>query len=419
MGFGLGGIRALLDGLGHPERAFAAIHVAGTNGKGSTAAMLERVLRAGGVRTGLFTSPHLVDFAERIRFDGRVAATDTLERALARVEAVPAPPGSPRTFFEAAFAMASLAFAGADVELAVIEAGLGGRLDVTNVIEPAFTVITPIGLDHQEILGDTLEAIAAEKAGILKTSVPGVLAAQVPAAHAILMAAARATGARVVDAAEHVRVQAIHALDERGSDVTFEVEGRGTLRTRVALVGRHQVDNAVTALAVLEVRGDGDPGAAVGADAATEGLSRVRWPGRFEACPAEPRLWWDGAHNAAGAAVARAAWRDALGDPPGVLVLGLAEDKDVPAMLAELSGPWRRVVTVAADSVRARPAESLADTVRAAWSRVPVTAGGSVADGVRDALAALGPGERVFVAGSLFVVGEAMVATGTGDLSCL
>ncbi|MEO6461753.1 MAG: Mur ligase family protein, partial [Candidatus Eisenbacteria bacterium] len=188
-----------------------AIHVAGTNGKGSTAAMLERVLRATGARTGLFTSPHLVAFAERIRIAGCAAVPAVLERALTRVEAVPAPAGAPRTFFEACFAMAALAFAGEGVDVAVVEAGLGGRLDATNVLAPALCVITPIGLDHREILGDTLEAIAAETAGILKPAVPAVLAPQEPAARAVLVAAARAAFAPLVAAADRVRVRTVHA----------------------------------------------------------------------------------------------------------------------------------------------------------------------------------------------------------------
>ena len=408
-GFGLAGTRVLLDGLGRPEGRWqaGAVHLAGTNGKGSTAAMIERMRRAAGGRTGLFTSPHLVDFSERIRVDGRAAAPAALAHALERVEDVSAPEGAPRTFFEACFGMAALVFADEGVDAAVIETGLGGRLDATNVLAPGLVVITPIGLDHQEILGSTLAAIAAEKAGVLKPATPAVLAAQEPAAHAVLSAAARAAGAPCVDAATRARVATIHALDERGSDVTFELASGETLRARIALVGRHQVDNAATALAAATAL---DPPLPLAA--AAEGLARVRWPGRFEACPDEPRLWWDGAHNAAGAAVARAAWREALGDPPGVLVLGVAVDKDPAAMLAALAGPWRRVVTVAADSARARSAEALAALVRQEWPSVPVTASESVADGVRAALAALGPGERVLVAGSLFVVGEAMVAAG-------
>ena len=162
---GLDGTRALLAALGHPERSFRAVHVAGTNGKGSTCALIERVLRESGLRTGLFTSPHLVDFRERIRVSGRWADEDALFRILERVESFPE--GRDRTFFEVASALGFQYFAESRIEWGVIEVGLGGRLDTTNVLEPAVCVITSIGLDHTEILGDTIEKIAAEKAGIV------------------------------------------------------------------------------------------------------------------------------------------------------------------------------------------------------------------------------------------------------------
>lgn len=374
------------------------------------------MLRAAGWRTGLFTSPHLVAFAERIRIDGRAASPEAIDRALARVESVPA--GAPRTFFEACFGMACAIFEAGGVEFAVVEAGLGGRLDSTNVLEPALCVVTPIGLDHREILGDTLAAIAGEKAGILKPGVPAVTAEQDGDAARVLADAAGAAQAPLAAVGELVRIREIHALDAAGCDVTFDVRGHGDIRARLALVGRHQVDNAALALAAVARLPEGVP-AADFATAARAGLAAVRWPGRFEACPGEPRLWWDGAHNVQGAAVARAAWRDALGDPPGALVLGLAEDKDLPGLLAALAGPWRRVYAVAADSPRARPPAEVVAAVRAAWPGTTVVDAGSVAAGVRAALSSLAPGERVLVAGSLFVVGEAMAAHGAGDLSCL
>ena len=170
--FGLEGTRALLAALGDPQRRFRSVHVAGTNGKGSVCAIIERVLREAGYRTGLFTSPHLVDFRERIRVTGRWADEAWLERALERIQALPA--GQERTFFEVCTALAFGYFAAREVEWAVVEVGLGGRLDCTNVLAPEVSVITSIGLDHTEILGDTLEQIAAEKAGIVKPGVPVV-----------------------------------------------------------------------------------------------------------------------------------------------------------------------------------------------------------------------------------------------------
>lgn len=410
--FGLEGTQALLEELGHPERAFRAIHVAGTNGKGSTCALIERILRAAGTRTGLFTSPHLVDFRERIRVDGRAAAPEAVARDLARITSVPA--GSRRTFFEATFALGALAFAQARVDTAVLETGLGGRLDATNVIRPALSVITRIGLDHQEMLGGTLEAIAAEKAGIIKPETPVVVAGQEPGVLEVLKARAASIRAPFHRAEDLVRVSLVHALDRTGSDLTLEVRGLGAVRTRLALPGRHQLENAAVATAAALLY---DP--TLSREALAEGLAHARWPGRFEAAPSEPRLFWDGAHNPQGARALREAWREVLADVPGALVLGMSEDKDAPAMLDALEGPWRRVFAVAARAPRARPALDVAADVRAAWPGTPVTAAESVADGVAQALASLGLGECALACGSLFVVGEAMAALGAPDLEQL
>jgi dihydrofolate synthase/folylpolyglutamate synthase len=410
--FGLEGTRALLEGLDHPERAFAAVHVAGTNGKGSTSALIERLLRESGARTGLFTSPHLVHYRERIRISGCAVPPGTIGRLLERVSAVPAAPG--RTFFEVTFALGALAFAEAGVATAVLETGLGGRLDSTNVVAPALTVLTPIGLDHVELLGDTIEAIAAEKAGILKPGVPAVVAPQDPRAQVVIERRAREVGAPLVPVDAVVAGTTVHALDAHGCDVTFAVGDIGDVRVRLPLLGRHQVANAALAIAAARTHAPG-----LGAGEIRHALEHARWPGRFEACPAEPRLYWDGAHNSQGAAVLRSAWREALGDAPGALVLGLSEDKDAGAMLEALRGPWRCVFAVAARSPRARAASDVARHVRAAWPAVPVAEAAGVAEGAAGALRTLAPGERVLVCGSLFAVGEAMAAFGGGDLECL
>ena len=407
--FGLAGTRALLDDLGRPEQAFRSIHVAGTNGKGSTSALIERLLRATGRRTGLFTSPHLVHYRERVRVDGRALEPGGVTRLLERVGA--APSSAARTFFEATFALAALAFEEAGVDTAVLETGLGGRLDSTNVVSPALTVLTPIGLDHMELLGATLETIASEKAGILKPGVPVVVGPQDPRALAVIEARAREVGAEVV---RELPRAAIHALDARGTDVTFDIPGLEPVRARLPLLGRHQVANARLALAAARAFAP-----ALTTEQIVDGLEHARWPGRFEACPTEPRLYWDGAHNPQGAATLRAAWREALDDAPGVLVLGFSEDKDADAMLGALAGRWRRVVAVAARSPRARTPDDVARRVTVAWPGVPVTPAASVADGVAQALAALEPGERVLACGSLFVVGEAMAWAGGGNLEWL
>ncbi|MBP8136892.1 MAG: bifunctional folylpolyglutamate synthase/dihydrofolate synthase, partial [Candidatus Eisenbacteria bacterium] len=201
---GLDGTRELLAALGEPQRAFRSVHVAGTNGKGSACALIERVLRAAGVRTGLFTSPHLVDFRERIRVDGRCAPEAELAARLARIEALPG--GGERTFFEVATGLGFLTFAESKVEMAVVEVGLGGRLDTTNVITPDVCAITSIGLDHAEILGDSHEKIAAEKAGIFKRGVPAVSGVEHDAAATVIAHAARDAGAPLHQARDLVNV---------------------------------------------------------------------------------------------------------------------------------------------------------------------------------------------------------------------
>jgi len=404
--FGLEGTRALLKDLGHPERAFKSIHVAGTNGKGSTCAFLERILRAGGARTGLFTSPHLIDFRERIRIDGRSVAPDLVTRDLARIVAVPA--GTGRTFFEATFALGALAFADAKVDIAVLETGLGGRLDSTNVVTPELCVITPIGLDHQEMLGDTIEAIAAEKAGIIKPGVPVVVGRQEPEAMRVLEQRARDLGAPFYRAEDLVPVTH-QDFDRGGSDVTMQLPGR-SLRVRLRMIGFHQVGNAVLATAAALVQ---DPN--VSDETIRHGLSRARWPGRFEQCPTHPRVWWDGAHNPQGARTVVATWIHATQFAPAVLVLGVAADKDLAGILGGLDYAWTRVLTVQAHAPRALDATELAERVRAAWPRIPVAPMPDVAA----ALASTNADETVFVCGSLFVVGEAMAACGAGDLERL
>ncbi|HTK30963.1 MAG TPA: folylpolyglutamate synthase/dihydrofolate synthase family protein [Candidatus Saccharimonadaceae bacterium] len=398
---GLDGTRALLAALDHPERRFHSIHVAGTNGKGSTCALIERVLREAGIRTGLFTSPHLVDFRERIRVAGRWADEAALAERLPWIEAQPA--GQDRTFFEVATALGFDAFARAGVTWAVVEVGLGGRLDTTNVLEPEACVITSIGLDHTEILGDTIAAIAAEKGGIIKPGVPVVLAPDlVPAARETLETIARERDAPVVDARALLEdPRGAAALDETPDRAaTGEAPGRPPRGFRPAHVA--------TALAALDLASR--RGVAISPTAFANGLARARWPGRFERSPREPRLWWDGAHNADGVRALVETWR-ARGLPaPGAVVLALSRDKDAPAMLralAPLAGDATLVATRSRNE-RALEPERLAAAAAAYRTRVVP----DVAAACRAALDDAGPERLVLLLGSLFAVGEAMEAFG-------
>ena len=382
---GLDGTRALLGALGNPERRFRSIHVAGTNGKGSTCALIERALREAGIRTGLFTSPHLVDFRERIRVGGRWADEEVLFRILQRIESLPE--GRDRTFFEVATALGFQYFAERDVEWAVIEVGLGGRLDTTNVLAPAICAVTSIGYDHTEILGDTLAKIAVEKAGIVKPGVPVVLARGIPApAREVIREIARGSGAPVIDAAPDP--------PER------------------SLVGELEPGNAATAATVL--RALSRAGLDVPPLAIERGFADARWPGRFEACPGESRLWWDGAHNPEGVEALARAWRRRFDSPPAALVLAVSRDKDLDRMLEPLVrlAPGAALFATCSRSERAADPERVAESARRLGFQVRVAA--SVREACARALELVPRGAETpaLLTGSLFAVGEAMEALG-------
>jgi len=402
---GLDGTRALLAGLGNPETRFAAVHVAGTNGKGSVCALVERVLRAAGHRTGLFTSPHLVSFRERIRVDGRWAGEGELEAGLDRIEAIPGAAAS--TFFEAATALAFDHFRRHDVRWAVVEVGLGGRLDTTNVLTPAVCAITSIGLDHADLLGDTHAAIAFEKAGILKPGVPAVTGVEHDVAASVIARRAAEVGAPLAQARDVAHVNATQQ-GEWGSRLEVECAPWGRFQLQMGLRGSHQRENARTALAVLSELAR--QGVSISLRALREGFARVRWPGRLEPCPAEPRLWWDGAHNVDGMRRLCNAWTDDLGlAPPAAIVFAAGRDKDARAMLARLRSlaPGATLFVTRTANERALGAEALLALARdAGWN---VQASPDVNAAIE---AALAHGGRVLLCGSLFAVGEAMRARG-------
>lgn len=411
---GLDGTRALLAGLGHPETRFRSVHVAGTNGKGSVCALVERVLRAAGYRTGLYTSPHLLDFRERIRVDGVWASEDELLERLGAIEALPDASGA--TFFEVATALAFDRFARAGVEWAVVEVGLGGRLDSTNVLSPAVCAITSIGLDHAEILGETHTAIAAEKAGILKPGVPAVSAVEHDAAAAVVAHRAAEVGSPLTIARDAVEATVV-TTGEWGTRLAVECEPWGRFQLQMRLRGSHQRDNARTALAVLARLAA--QGVTLPLEAVRTGFAEARWPGRLEPCPDLPRLWWDGAHNLDGMRRLAQAWTDDLALPPPVAVVFAAgRDKDAAALLRRLHAfaPHATLVVTRTHNDRARPAEELATLAHGAGFEA--VAADSVAKAVELAFARHAEG-RVLVCGSLFAVGEAMAAFGGGPGACV
>jgi dihydrofolate synthase/folylpolyglutamate synthase len=398
---GLNSTHNLLERLGNPHQAVKCVHIAGTNGKGSVGAMLEAALLAAGVKAGFYTSPHLARFAERFRLGGREAIPGELEPLIRRVWEV-VDRREPPTFFEFVTAMAFLWLAESGAEWTVLETGLGGRLDATNVCWPRATVITNIGLEHTEYLGGTLKLIAGEKAGIVKEGVPVVHGVQQPAARQVVEDRARELGAPVIRRGREIGFR-------RGRDGSFGLWGRlwslSGLTTNLA--GRHQPANACLALGALECLAEA--GAPVGPEDLRRGLGRVHWPGRMELMDpgAEgPALWLDGAHNLAAARtlvenldLVRA------GRSPLVMVCGVMADKDLRRILEVLVPAADRVVF-------SRPAYQRAAQPRALAAAAP--ADGPPAEVEPDLGRALerarelaGPGGVVLVTGSLFTVGEA------------
>jgi dihydrofolate synthase / folylpolyglutamate synthase len=387
-------VREALARLGSPQQAFPALHVAGTNGKGSTAAFAHSVLAEHGLRVGLFTSPHLEDFRERIRIRGQWIAEDSVVALAAEIREALYGSAVELTFFELTTVMAFLHFARAAVDAAVIEVGLGGRLDATNVLVPRASVVTTIAFDHERYLGSTLAAIAAEKAGIFKPGVPAIVGRVGDEPRAVLesIAAERRSGLRRYE-------REFRAEPVRGG---FDYVGRRTIRAlRPGLAGAFQVDNAATAIAALE---DGGWLGAIDDDTVRSGIQRVRWPGRLEIVRERPRVILDGAHNPAGV---EALVRElpALAEGRRVhLVFGVLADKRWPEMAQRL-GP--AVTDAAVVPVRERRSEDPALVAEALRrfvpSRVEPDAASAVARWLLDSACRE---DVVLVAGSLFLVGE-------------
>jgi len=398
-------MRAALAVRGHPQRRFPAIHVAGTNGKGSTAAMVESVMRAAGHRTGLYTSPHLVDFAERIRAGCRTIPHDAVVALVAEARAALEPAGIALTHFEFATLIAFEWFARIGVEVAVVEVGLGGRLDATNVVDAVATAITSIALDHEEFLGDDLAAIAGEKAGILAPGVPVVVGALAPEADAVVRARAAAVGAPLRQAGRAGRLRATVGSAEP-DHLVFEGEGAaGWDGLRVGLPGAFQRANAEVALTMLAAVQSRFP---TSPEAVRRGLRDVAWPGRLATLETAPLVVADAAHNPAGVAALAAELPALLAGRPAVFVVAVMHDKPWREMLQVLV-PFARTIVCTEVGRRAVEAATLATAVAAPASAV-------VCPAPRDAIARArmlaGPGGAVVVTGSLFLVGEAYALTG-------
>lgn len=419
--FGLETITALVDALGHPERTFRSVHVAGTNGKGSVAALVDAALRAAGWRSGRYTSPHLIHLSERFVIDGRAVEPDALTavvehvrdavnrlREQGRLEVHP-------TFFEVTTAVAFELFRRANVDVAVCEVGMGGRLDATNVLHPLVGAVTSIALDHQQHLGRTLPEIAIEKAGIIKPGVPVVLGKLAPEALRPIEIVAAERGAEVVHAWSGTDLTLSGDAGARGSSARDAAPTRMRLRTaahdygevELALLGAHQVGNAVVAVRLLETldrRGVHVPPAAI-----AEGLAHVAWPGRLDRrrLPDGREVLLDAAHNPEGASALAAFLASDRERRP--LVFAAMRDKDASAMMRVLAPAVGALVLTRAAHPRSADPADLAEQARMSAPGLPVT----IEPTVRGALAAawrLAP--RIVVGGSIFLVGDAMKELG-------
>jgi dihydrofolate synthase/folylpolyglutamate synthase len=383
-------LQRLLADMGHPERQLPpVIHVAGTNGKGSVCAFARAVAEAAGLRVHVFTSPHLVRFNERFRLAGVLASDEQIADALDAIEAANGP--AQITIFEAITAAAFWLFARTPADLCIIEVGLGGRLDATNVVSPKACAIASISLDHQDFLGDTLAKIAAEKAGIIKPGVPVAVGHQPPEVMAVIEAEAAAQGA---------------ALLRRGIEFQAEPSGEGMVFDGMALPelglkGAHQAENAGLALAALRAAGIWP-----GADIVARGIAAAEWPARLQRLhgalaallPEGSELWLDGAHNPGGAEILSAqltAWKT-----PTTLILGMKQSKDVGEFLAIL-GPHAAALYAVAE-----PEQHLALPVE----KIIEASGGRAIPGpdVRGALRQIRQPTRVLICGSLYLAGEVL-----------
>ncbi len=409
---GLENTRALLDALKLPMTPVPALHVAGTNGKGSVCAMLDSMLRACGLKTGLYTSPFLQTYNERIRLNGAPVDDDTLAEAVTRVKAAAdslSAKGIKPTAFELGTAAAFLIFHEAKLDIAVIEVGLGGRLDPTNVVTPLVSVITALGMDHMEYLGDTLEKIAFEKAGIVKPGVPCVLYPAKPEALAVIASVCEQKDAplTVLASAQCEFRQAV-AL---GCHADFALPRGWMEDVYIPLPGLHQAENALAALTAMDLL----PGFPVTRTAMREGMARVRWPARLEWVRQTPRVLLDGAHNPQGIEALRRYAQQFLMQEKRVLLTGVLREKLNDKMLLDMASLAPQAVTIAPDNHRAMPAQELADLLRGKGCEAEAAL--SLESGLQLAKSLAGPDGVVIAAGSLYMAGALRTLLGLRDES--
>jgi len=400
-------IERLLARLDNPQNYARSVHVAGTKGKGSTSAMIASILHNAGYKVGLYTSPHLLSYTERIRVDAQpVAEADwakLVEIIQPHVEAENALGDlGELTTFEIFTAMAFLHFQRVKADYQVLEVGLGGRLDATNVIQPQVCVLTSISFDHMDVLGDTLAKIAGEKCGIIKPGASVVSAPQFPEAMEVIERVCQEKGVHLVKVGEDVTWERL-GFNQEGQ--SFRVKGlKGEYKLRIALLGLHQLENAADAVAAVELLKE--KGAKISSQNIVAGLAKVDWPGRLQVLRKKPWVVVDGAHNAYSMQRLREALADYFKYDKMKLILGFGADKDIPGMAAEAAKMTGDIILVASKHPRAVKAEALV----AAFKKHGVTPrlAESVKDAMQLALGEVGPNDLIVAAGSIFVIAEVM-----------
>jgi dihydrofolate synthase/folylpolyglutamate synthase len=416
--FNLENITVLDERLGHPSRAYPSAHIAGTNGKGSTAAFLESILRHAGLRTGLNTSPHLEKINERIRIDGKEISDKDFAAEFTRIHETIEPllaEGKLRahpTYFECVTAMAMEHFARQRVDFAVFEVGLGGRLDATNILAPAVTVITPIDFDHENFLGHSLQEIATEKAGILKPNTPAVVAQQLPEAREVILKRAKELGCPVIETYVAYRIHEKPVSARQANSESFpagtvtatieEVSPGWSLDISPSLPGHFQAQNALNAVAAARVIATS--GLHVSDDAFASGISNTVWPGRLEKLQAHPDVYLDGAHNPAAAHELAAFLAENFASRKIWLIYGALRDKSVDEVAGWLFPLAAEVVFTEPRTPRAISASQLAEI--AGYHASHYEAISDAEKAFDHVLAKVQPEDVIFVCGSLYLVGQ-------------
>jgi len=391
---GLGPFTRVIERLGNPHTAYPTVLIGGTNGKGSIAAMVSSILIHAGLRVGLYTSPHLIDFRERVRINGELIAPSAVYEMM---EEIRQKMGEEITYFEFLTAVAFLHFFRQKVDIAVLEVGMGGRLDATNVVRPVVSVVSNVSLDHKEYLGNRLDAIAREKGGIIKKNGVCITAAKQKRVMEILEGICHRKKAKLYRIGREIKVN-------HHDNGTFTYRGvrNNYRRLTCALRGRHQIENAAVAVGVIELLTGS--GIEIDEKSICEGLREVRWEGRLEVLQREPVILVDGAHNPAGTSALSRTLREDFSYERLILIFGVLSDKDYGSMLKRLAPLADRLLITRPDTSRGMPAVDVASAARRYRNEVEIVENGHNA--LKRALAIAQKNDLICVTGSLYLVGE-------------